>query len=233
LQGALQHEEALIAVYLGRAPGSELPPLPALDELRLPENLPLSLPAQVLAQRPDVQVAAAQMEGAAADAKAAMAARLPSFTLSANYGGSATRFADMFASGNPFWALLGGVSQPILQAGSLRHQSRAAKAALEAAQAQYRSTALQAFADLSDTLTALKLDGDALDAAERGNRASAESLANIRRQFELGAVGTYQLLPVVEARAQARSQWVQSRAARLGDTVALYLAMGGAPVPNR
>jgi NodT family efflux transporter outer membrane factor (OMF) lipoprotein len=233
LQRALGHEEALIATYLGQAPGSDLPSLPALDELRLPENLPLALPAQVLAHRPDVQVAAATLEGAAADAKAAVAARLPSFTLSANYGGSATSFGDMFASGNPFWALLGGLSQPLLRGGSLLHQSHAAKAALEAAKAQYRSTALSAFADLSDTLTALKLDGDALDAAGRGDRASAESLANIRRQFELGAVGTYQLLPVVEARAQARSQWVQSRAARLGDTVALYLALGGSPVPNR
>ncbi|MGC5254628.1 TolC family protein, partial [Escherichia coli] len=77
-----------------------------------PAQLPLSLPAQVIARRPDVRSAAAIMEGASADAKAAVAARLPSFTLSANYGGSANTFADMFATGNPFWALLGGVSAP-------------------------------------------------------------------------------------------------------------------------
>jgi hypothetical protein len=102
--------------------------------------------------------------------RAAVAARLPSFTLSATYGGAATSFADMFASGNPFWALVGGVSAPIFHAGTLLHQSHAAKAAAQAAQAQYRATALQAFADVSDALTALKTDADALEAATRGER---------------------------------------------------------------
>jgi NodT family efflux transporter outer membrane factor (OMF) lipoprotein len=229
LERAQKHQQALIAILTGVPPGTPLPALPTLDELTLPAQVPLTLPAQTVAHRPDVQAAAAQMEGAAADAKAALAARLPSFTLAANYGGSSNRFADMFATGNPFWAVLGGVTQPIFHAGSLLHQSHAAQAALEASKAQYRGTVLQAFADVSDALTALKTDGDALEAATRGDRASAQSLTFTRRQFELGAIGTYQLLPIAAARAQARSAWVQARAARLGDTVALYQALGGAP----
>lgn len=227
LERARKAQEAQIAVLIGVAPGSPLPTLPRMDELTLPAQLPLSLPAEVVAHRPDVRAAAAIMEGASADAKAAVAARLPSFTLSAQYGGTANRFADMFASGNPFWTLLGGVSTPIFRAGTLLHQSHAAKAALEAAQAQYRSSALQAFADVSNALTAVKTDGDALAAADRGNRASADSLNFTRRQYELGAVGTFTLLPVLAARAEARSTWVQARAARLVDTVALYQALGG------
>jgi len=227
LERARKAQEAQIAVLIGVAPGSPLPPVPRMDELTLPAQLPLSLPAQVVAHRPDVRSAAAIMEGASADAKAAVAARLPSFTLSAQYGGTANTFADMFATGNPFWTLLGGVSAPIFHAGSLLHQSHAAKAALEAAQAQYRSTALQAFADVSNALTAIKTDGDALAAADRGNRASADNLNFTRRQYELGAVGTFTLLPVLAARAEARSTWVQARAARLVDTVALYQSLGG------
>lgn len=228
LERAQKHQQALIAVFTGVAPGTPLPPLPAFDELTLPADLPLTLPAQTVAHRPDVQAAAAQMEGASADAKAAVAARLPSFTLSATYGGAATNFADMFASGNPFWALVGGVSAPIFHAGTLLHQSHAAKAAAQAAQAQYRATALQAFADVSDALTALKTDADALEAATRGENASAQSLLFSRRQYELGALGSYQLLPVVAARSQARAAWVQARTARISDTIALYQALGGA-----
>lgn len=227
LEQARKAQEAQIAVLLGVAPGSPLPALPRMDELTLPAQLPLSLPAEVVAHRPDVRAAAAIMEGASADAKAAVAARLPSFTLSAQYGGTARTFSDMFASGNPFWTLLGGVSAPLFHAGTLLHQSHAAKAAVEAAQAQYRSTALQAFADVSNALTAIKTDGDALAAADRGNRASASSLNFTRRQYELGAVGTFTLLPVLAARAEARSTWVQARAARLVDTVAYYQALGG------
>ncbi|KAG5731130.1 hypothetical protein E4T56_gene5283, partial [Termitomyces sp. T112] len=134
LERARKAQEAQIAVLIGVAPGSPLPPVPRMDELTLPAQLPLSLPAQVIAHRPDVRSAAAIMEGTSADARAAVAARLPSFTLSAQYGGTANSFADMFATGNPFWTLLGGVSAPIFHAGSLLHQSHAAKAALEAAQ---------------------------------------------------------------------------------------------------
>jgi outer membrane protein TolC len=184
-----------------------------------------------VAHRPDVQAAAAQMEGASADARAAVAARLPSFTLSATYGGAATSFADMFASGNPFWALVGGVSAPIFHAGTLLHQSHAAKAAAQAAQAQYRATALQAFADVSDALTALKTDADALGGHAR-RKASAQSLLFSRRQYELGALGSYQLLPVVAARSQARAAWVQARTARISDTIALYQALARRAAPN-
>ena len=227
LERAQIHEQGLIATYLGITPGEALPPLPTLEELNLPPAVPAVVPSEVVAQRPDVRATAAQMEGAAADVRAALAARLPSITLSANYGGMAGKLGDMFASGNPFWELLGGVSAPIFHAGGLLHQHHAAKAALEAAQAQYRSTALQAFADVGDALTALKTDAEALDAAARGDAASDQSLRFTRRQYELGAVGTYTLLPVVAARAQARATLVQARAARLNDTVALYQSLGG------
>jgi outer membrane protein TolC len=89
LERARKAQEAQIAVLIGVAPGTPCR-LPRMDELTLPAQLPLSLPAQVVALRPDVRAAAAIMEGASADAKAAVAARLPSFTISANYGGTPT-----------------------------------------------------------------------------------------------------------------------------------------------
>ena len=82
---------------------------------------------------------------AGADARAALAARLPSFVLTANAVGAAIQFADMFATGNPFWALLGGVTAPVFHAGGLLHQHHAAQAALDAAKSQYRAAVLQAF----------------------------------------------------------------------------------------
>lgn len=227
LERAQKHQQALIAIFIGVAPGNPLPPLPALDDLTLPAQLPLSLPSDVVAHRPDVRAAGAAMEGAAADARAALAARLPSFVLTANAGGAANQFADMFATGNPFWALLGGVTAPVFHAGGLLHQHHAAQAALDAAKSQYRAAVLQAFSDVSDALTALRTDADIWQAAARGDRASAQSLTFARRQYELGTMGTYALLPVAAARAQARATLVQARASRLGDVVALYQALGG------
>jgi NodT family efflux transporter outer membrane factor (OMF) lipoprotein len=221
------HQRVVIATLLGRAAGDALPPLPALAALTLPGALPAVLPSDLVARRPDVLAARAQLEGAGADVRTAIAARLPSITLSANAGGSAQRFGDMFKDGNPFWTLIGGITQPIFHAGALRHQQHAAEAALDGAKAAYRSAVLQAFGDVSDALTGLATDANALDAATRAADASGRALTYVRRQLALGDVGTLALLNATAADAQARAQLVQARAARLSDTVALFQASGG------
>lgn len=228
LRRALAHQQALIAALIGVAPGVPLPELPGFAELKLPADLPASLPSDLVRQRPDILAAAAQMQGAAADVGTAIAARLPNIQLSANVGGMATRFADMFSSGNPFWALIGGVTQPLFHGGALHHQQKAAEAVLEGSKSQYRATVIQAFVDVSDALTGLHSDADALDAAARADDAATRALGFVRRQLELGDVGTLALLNATTASAQARGQLIQARAARLTDTVALYQAMGAA-----
>jgi NodT family efflux transporter outer membrane factor (OMF) lipoprotein len=223
-----QHQAGLIATLTGEAPGTA-GDLPSLAELQLPASLPVALPADIVAARPDVRAAEAQVRGAAADVGSAIAARLPSITLSGNAGGSATKFLDMFQDGNPFFSIVGGITQPIFHAGQLKHQQRAAEAALDEAKAQYRATALQAFLDVDDAIAGLRTDAEALDAAARADAAAARTLAMTRRQVELGALGTLQLLNAASAASQASVQLVQAKSARLADSVALYLASGSTP----
>ena len=227
LQRQLAHQAVLIATLTGRAAGAEPLDLPSLAEIVLPTTLPLQLPAGIVAARPDVRAAEAQLTGAAADVGTAIAARLPTITLSGSVGGSATRFQDMFASGNPFYTLIGGVTQPLFHAGALKAQQRAAEAALAGAKAQYRAAVLQAFADVDDALTGLRTDAEALDAADRAARAAGQTLLYTRRQLQLGGVGTLGLLNASAADAAASLTLVQARAARLADTVALVQATGG------
>lgn len=227
LQRALVHQESVIATLTGVAAGNPLPALPTLEDFTLPTDLPVALPADVVAGRPDVRAAQAQMVGAAADVGAAIAARLPQITLGANAGGSATDFGRMFANGNPFWQLLGGIAAPIFHSGALKRQQQASEAALDAAKAAYRQAALQAFVDVSDALTGLATDTAALDAAARANDAATRTLTFTRRQAELGNVDGLQLLNAGAQQAQAAQSLVQARAARLSDTAALFQATGG------
>lgn len=227
LERARRTNLAALAVLLGLAPGAPLPPLPALDDIVLPTAIPLTLPSDLVAQRPDVAAAAAALEGAGADVRAAIAARLPSITLSASAGGAARDFGDMFRDGNPFWNLLGGITAPLFHGGTLRKQQQAAQAALEAAKARYRGVALQAFGDVSNALTALATDADALDAASRGDKAAQANMGFVKRQLELGSVGTLAVLNAAAAAQQARIQYVQARSARLTDTVGMFTALGG------
>lgn len=236
LERQRDHQTGLILTLTGRPAGSPAPDLPSLSELTLPTDLPVALPADIVAHRPDVEAAEAQMRGAAADVGAAIAARLPGIQLTGTGGGAATRFADMFASGNPFYTLVGAITQPIFHSGQLRHLQHAYEAALDVAKAQYRAAALQAFLDVDDALNGLRSDAVALDAATRSDSAASRSLAMMRRQVELGAQGTLALLTASSTASQAAVLLVQARAARLTDTVALFQACGTdvrAPLPGK
>jgi NodT family efflux transporter outer membrane factor (OMF) lipoprotein len=232
LERARQHQRALIQTLIGTPAGSPLPALPGLDALTLPDRLPLSLPGEIVAHRPDVRAAQAAVEGAANDVGAAIAARLPQLTLNGSFGGATERIGSLFVPGNLFFSVVGGISQPIFHSGALKARQRAAEAALEGAQAQYRAAALQAYLDVDDALAGLRTDATALDAAVRARTAAAQSLDFTRRQARLGQVGTLQLLSASAADAQAAQALVQARAARLSDTVALFQATGTDSLPD-
>ncbi|WP_447725738.1 efflux transporter outer membrane subunit [Sphingomonas koreensis] len=224
---AATHQRAILNVLLGREPGAAPPSTIPLDRLALPTDLPLALPSTLVRQRPDIRAAEAQLHGASADVGVAIAARLPSITLSANYGGKAIEFQRMFAGGNPFWSIVGGIAQPLFRGGALKRQQQAAEAGLDGAKAQYRSVVLTALVDVSDALTALHQDAAALTSAAQASEAADRNLHFVTRQLALGDVDTLVVLNATNANAAAQAQLAQARAARFADTAALYQALGG------
>jgi len=122
--------------------------------LQLPTELPVSLPSQLVAQRPDVRQAEENLHAASAQVGIAVANRLPNITLTADAGSMALAAGQMFAGGTGFWTLAGTITQPIFQGGALRHKERAARAAYVRGTEQYRSTVLTAFQSVADTMNA-------------------------------------------------------------------------------
>ena len=93
---------------------------------------------------------------------------------------------NLFVPGNTFYNLTGSVTQTIFDAGTLLHKKRAAEAGLDQAAAQYRSTVLNAFQNVADTLHALESDANALKAAVEAEHAARRTLDLTGRQLELG-----------------------------------------------
>lgn len=197
------------------------------SSLTLPRDLPLSLPSQLVAQRPDVRAAAAQLHAASAEVGVAIAARLPQFSIDAAVGGIASKIAQMYYTGGPFWIVTGSVAQTLFDGGTLKHQERAAKAALQQAQDQYRGTVITAFQNVADTLHALQADADALRAAADARRAASIARDIARRQYEAGAVSRLALLGSQAAYQQAVVSLVQAQTSRYADTAALFQSLGG------
>jgi NodT family efflux transporter outer membrane factor (OMF) lipoprotein len=214
-----------------RALGGDLPNGPdesfELDALQLPPEVPVSLPSKLVEQRPDVRAAEAQIHAANAQVGVAVAAMLPQFSISGEYGGSATQISQMFSAGGPFWSLYGSVSQPIFQGGTLMHQERAAKQALKQAAAQYQSTVMTAYQNVADTLHASLSDAQALSADVEAEASARVTYDLTRRQMDIGYVDTLTLLGAETAYRQTVLTRVQAQAARYADTVALFQALGG------
>ncbi len=216
-----------LAVLLGRLPSDAEIPAIGLAELHLPAELPLSLPSQLVAQRPDVRAAEAQWHAANAQIGVAVAARLPSLQLSATSGSSALKFSQLFGAGTGFWSLGADLAQPLFDAGTLRQRQRAAEDTQVQAAAQYRSTVLGAFQNVADTLNALEADTAALGAQQRAEQAAEHSLRFARAQREAGATGSAAVLIAQLGWQQATLARVQAQAARLQDSAALMQALGG------
>jgi len=182
--------------------------------------------ATLVAHRPDVRVAEAQLHAASAQIGVALANRLPQVTITAAYGGSSTALTQMFANGNPFWSLVGNVLQPLVAGGTLLHKQRAAEAAFAQAAAQYHSTVLSAFQNVADALYALHSDAEALKAAVAAEQAAKTSLDLTLMAQQLGAITFLAVLSAQQAYRQALLTRVQAQAARLVDVVALCQALG-------
>lgn len=224
---ALAQQRDQLAVLAGKFPSDNLPETFTLTNLHLPEELPLSLPSQLVEQRPDVRQAEENMHAASAQIGIAVANRLPNITLSANAGSSALAIDQVFSSGTGFWGLGATVTQPIFQGGTLLHQERAARAAYVQAAEQYRSTVLTAFQNVADTLNALEQDADALKAASAATDAAKVTLDLTREQSETGYAAYLALLSAEQACQQARLALIQAQASRFSDTAALFQALGG------
>ena len=225
----LQFEQGrdLVRALVGNLPNQDVPETFELDALQLPPELPISLPSKIIEQRPDVRAAEAQLHAANAEVGVAVAAMLPQFSITGSYGGNADQFAWMFRHGGPFWNLVGDITQPLFEGGTLLHRKRAAQQALKQAAAQYQGTVITAYQNVADSLHASLSDADALAADVDAERAAKTTYDLTRRQMELGYVNTLTLLSAESAYEQALLARVQGEAARYADTVALFQALGG------
>jgi NodT family efflux transporter outer membrane factor (OMF) lipoprotein len=217
----------LLAVLAGRFPNQSPMEKFELSSLQLPVEIPVSLPSQLVAQRPDVLQAEANLHAASAQIGIAIANRLPNITLTADAGSTALSFDKLFSSGTGFWGLGAAATAPLFQGGQLLHQERAAKAAYIEAAEQYRSTVLTAFQNVADTLTALEQDAEGLKAAATAADDAQETLDLSQRQWHDGYISYLALLSAEQAYHQARINLVQAQANRYADTAALFQALGG------
>ncbi|KVZ03433.1 efflux transporter outer membrane subunit [Burkholderia stagnalis] len=217
-----------LAVLIGRTP-DQPPAALTLDDLHLPEQVPVVVPSDLLQSRPDIRAADAALQAAAAEVGVATAQLFPQLSLSASMGKGGFSWPAMLSGAGAIWSVGASLSQPIFHGGALLAQRRAAKASYEAAVDQYKQAVLGAFQNVADSLAALEHDAQALDASGRAALAARGAYDDTAARVRLGA------LPPSASRASelqyrnARLDEIRATGARLADTARLYQAMGTPP----
>jgi NodT family efflux transporter outer membrane factor (OMF) lipoprotein len=227
LEQKLSQSDDLLATLAGHAPAEWSSAQLSLSDLTLPADLPVSVPSELVRQRPDILAAEAAAHAASANIGVATAALLPSVTLSGTYSASGTQTNTIVAAGGRAWGIAGQLTTPLFEGGTLWFKRKAAIDSYQEAMALYRQTVLSAFGQVADTLHALDHDAQALQAQDEALRTAKEALHIVQINYEAG-LNTY--LDVLSADAQYHQATIndlQAVAVRYQDTVALYVALGG------
>ena len=227
LEQKLTQSDDLLATLAGRAPAEWKSPEVGLADLALPSSLPVSLPSDLVRQRPDILAAEATAHAASANIGVATAALLPSVTLSGSLGSNAASPRTLFAANGNFWSIGADATSTLFDGGTLWFKRKAAIDSYHQAMATYRQTVLSAFQQVADTLRALDHDAAALQAEEEALVTAEQALHLVQANYQAG-LATY--LDVLNADAQyhqAKIAELQAIALRYQDTVALFAALGG------
>jgi NodT family efflux transporter outer membrane factor (OMF) lipoprotein len=228
LQVTLDQNAHALAILSGRTPEALLSALaPAAAVPQPASDIALSFPAETLRQRADVRAAEFRITAAAARVSQAEAARLPSFKLGGSIGLNALTLAGLGNGATAVSSLLASVSLPLFNGGALSAQVRAQQAALEQAQADYKTSVLGALRDVEDALVALR--GDRLRLASlRLAAASASNAALLASQrFQSGLVDFQTVLSTQLTQQNTQDGVASAFAAVSADHVRLYKALGG------
>lgn len=226
LQKQLANNEHALAVLIGTFPNE---PLPALKfaEITLPKEIPVSFPANLVRQRPDVRAQEALLHAATAQIGVATANLLPQFNLSGNIGYQSAIASQLFQKNSKIWNATYQLTQPLFHGGALFALRREAIASYDFAKYQYRTAVLQAYQDVANVLRALETDARQLRAEEQAEISASRNLNLLQRQFKLGGISYLEMLNAQQQYRNAVIARIKAEENRYNDTAALFVALGG------
>ncbi|MBL7016824.1 MAG: efflux transporter outer membrane subunit [Kiritimatiellales bacterium] len=213
-----------LAALLGR---NDFQSLEVLDE-NLPSigSLPsIGIPADVLANRPDVRRAGLLLRSADWSVSAARADRLPSIRLTASGEYSNARFSDLFDSW--YANLIGSVTGPLFEGGRRKAEVERTRAVVTERLAAYRETVLNAMKEVEDALVSEQKQRDYIEALDRNLELSRSSYDEALNRYRNG-LSEYLpvLVELVSLQAVERDR-IAAQYDLLQYRINLYRALGG------
>jgi NodT family efflux transporter outer membrane factor (OMF) lipoprotein len=223
-----QYSQALdaLAILLNRPPSGVRLAADSLVPLPVPVVAP-GLPSELLARRPDVREAEAQLIAANANIKVARAAFFPSITLTASGGYESFALSNFLSPASAIYSVAATLTQPIFEGGRLRGQLEYTKARYEELLQNYRQAVVSAFSNVEDALAATRRTAEQ-QASQQVAVAKARRAYEIAQlQYNAGSTDLLTVLNTENALFSANDLLAQVRIAHMQALVSLFKALGG------
>jgi NodT family efflux transporter outer membrane factor (OMF) lipoprotein len=211
-----------LSILAGTGPADWVAPDFDLTDFTLPSNLPVTLPAGLAHDRPDILAAEADLHAASAAIGVATADLYPNVMISAT-----AVPGPLLASGGTLWSGIAGLTGPLFHGGALEANRRAAVDNYKASLAYYQQTVIRSLGQVADVLQSVNHHAEEYSAQERALNAAAASVRLNREGFRAGEVGVLQVLDAERAYQRALLNEIRVRTAQYLDTVELSVALGG------
>jgi multidrug efflux system outer membrane protein len=190
-------------------------------------SVPDSLPATLLARRPDVQQAERAFAAATARIGVAQAARLPTISITGYYGTQVPTADNLFTSNGEIYQALAGISLPIFTGGRLVNQTSAARARADQARLQYEQSVLVALREASDALAGVRTSRDQVAAQQTQAQALRRALQLAVLRYRSGVASYVEVLEAQRSLFDAELGLSQAQLRQLAAAVQLYRSLGG------
>jgi NodT family efflux transporter outer membrane factor (OMF) lipoprotein len=223
LQQELDVTRNALAVLVGKSPATSTAPDFELGKMTLPQDIPLTLPSDLVRARPDIRAAEARLHVANAAVGVATADLYPRVTLSAAIAVEGLMAGPAGAA----WSLIGGLAAPIFHGGELSARKRAAQDAHQAAFSDYQQTVLVAFQQIADNLHGLVNTADSVRTEQQALDSANAALHLTRLGYGIGNAGIIQVIDAQRLQQLAELNLVKAREQRYVVTVNLFVAAGG------
>src|SRR6202453_3122209 len=217
--------EHAIAALLGVS-ASTFSIKPAIVAITLP-RVPSGVPATLLQRRPDIAAAQRRMIAANANIGVARAAYFPTLTLGAQGGFQSTGFSNWLSAPSSFWAIGPNALLSVFDGGLRRAQVAQARAEFDASAANYRSTVVNAFQQVEDSLATLNHYHDAALEEKAALEAARRTLDLSMILYVKGATDYLTVVTSQTAVLQTQLEALNLDTLQLRSSVDLIRALGG------
>jgi NodT family efflux transporter outer membrane factor (OMF) lipoprotein len=192
-----------------------------------PPAVPVAVPSKLLERRPDIAAEERQVAAANAQIGVAKAAYYPNLTLSAAGGLESTSIANWFTWPSRFWSLGPALAETLFDAGARRGATEQAKAAYDAAVANYRQTVLTDFQAVEDNLSSLRILAEEVGQQHEAVASSEYYLNLALTRFKTGIDSYLNVITAQTTLLTNRLTEVQIQLRQMTSSVSLIMALGG------